>query len=212
MVSSSSHRGCAAAPQPGYDREGWPLLIAAVLPLLAANAGCAEEGSVGAYRLELYDRPVQCAAEQNECTDAAGEAVPPERLRGTANVGRLASRFSPDGIYVYLEFRRANGVIGLLELDIPAPQASRSARAQPRLHLLELQGEQVVFRSARALGRVELPLEPECLCQDGRLELLFTDPGPDGVQGSPDDRVRRLSRAQFSRTGSFCRSPALLDV
>ncbi len=183
-----------------------------VCACLAASlgAGCAQDGKNGVASVDLYDRKVDCG--ELLCSDPARpEAVasPDDPGRGgIAFLSRAASQFGGSGLYLYLELQRPGGVVGVLELDLPAAAGG----AAPHAVYQELRGGVKLFSSGLRAGRVELPSSESCPCQDLRLELVFTDLGPDGIAGTDDDRTRRLSRGVVAASESFCLGPQLLSI
>jgi hypothetical protein len=136
----------------------------------------------------------------------------PQTARSRAFISSAASRYAPAGLYIYFELPRPDGAVAHVELDLPAGRGVGGPPGGPFLSYREFVDRRPVFRSQTASGRVEVPVG-DCPCRDGRLELLFTDPGPDGKLGSEDDLHRRLSRGRFAwNEDHFCRSAKLLDL
>ncbi len=187
-----------------------PLLSSALLAaaLLAPGLAAADEGQV---ELELYDRAVLCNGATNQCT--APDGAPAESLRAVLFMSTTASTQKPSGLYLFFQAVRASGAVLLVELDLPTVGAGA-----PVVSVKEYQGNKEVFSAQRVAARIELPSKllgkPDgCACLDGRLELLATSAGPDGVPGTADDEVRRLSRGRFNAAASgFCAGARVLDV
>jgi hypothetical protein len=168
---------------------------------------------VGQIEMLVYDEPVVCDADVGSCTTAGGETAAPISSRTEAFISSRASRYAP-GLYLYFDLPRPGGRFALVELDFPT---SAGVSNGPRLTYREYEDSRLVFRSSRATGRIEAPAAGSaagCGCQDGRLELVFTDAGFDGALDTADDDVRRLSHARFGRGegGAFCRAAKLLPV
>lgn len=172
---------------------------------LALLVTCAEPGQRGSYVLEFYPEEVDCSGSTGQCVDAAGETRTPELLRGVAWGSWILSHYRPRGFYLYQEMRLASGGLAVLELDYAPPL--QGSPEQGQLHYFETLGGEVVFRAARVTGRIEIPPGRDCACQDGRLELLLRDPGPDEALDTDDDLLRRLRHGQFTRDGTLCREP-----
>lgn len=184
-----------------------------VLTFCVLLASC-DGGGVGRVAVDVYDMPVVCDPDRDVCVSPDGDAASPLPSGGRAFLGDQASRYAPAGVFLYFELQRPKGVVALVELDFPTGAGVGGPPGGPFLTYREYSGEQLVFRSARAAGRIEAAaLDSGCDCQDGRFELVFTDPGPDGALDTSDDRVRRLSRGHYSRgEGAFCRAARLLAV
>ncbi len=173
-----------------------------LIALVEIGGGCAEPGQAGTYTLELYDQSVTCTTDSGRCRDDSGAVATGEQLAGAAWGSWLLSRHQPGGFYLYLELQRADGAVALLEMDVrPGPTDG----VRPHVAYREVLHGQPVFVATRVQGVIELPPGRDCKCQDGRFELRLTDAGPDGKLDSADDRVRHLSRAQYSRIAGFCR-------
>jgi len=187
------------------------LLLA--LPLCALFAGC-DNGSVGRVAVDVYDLPVDCDPDRDTCVSPDGDPASALPSGGRAFLGDQASRYAPAGLFLYFELQRPGGAIALVELDFPTGAGVGGPSGGPFLSYREYAGDQLIFRSTRAAGRIEAAAQDSgCDCQDGRFELVFTDPGPDGALDTADDRVRRLSRGRYSRgEGAFCRAARLLPV
>lgn len=171
------------------------LLIASTLPLLLAGCAPSTSSSPG-IELALGD----------------GVAAPSEYHRVPIRLSRSRSRFAPAGLLLEATVRRPSGARGTLRLDLPDPSAAQGA--SPVVSYGEQDaGGRVLFQSTRAAGRIELSADPGCPCQTGRLELLFVDPGPDGVLGGDDDRRRRLGSARIRVDDRpFCHARAAIPI
>lgn len=182
----------------------WSQLLALLLVLPVSS--CDETGQRGAFVVELFDAKVRCDPDDNSCRDAANErAEPVEQVHGIAFVSHLASS-DGNGTYLYLELARAAGTVGVLELDVPGA-------GMPRVSYREITrgGARETFEAHAIVGDIEVPAV-QCPCDDGRFELQLTDFGPDKIEGTTDDQIRRLSRGQFSRAGHYCRSSRLSRI
>lgn len=180
----------------------------------ALLCACAEDGANGVGTVDLYDRPVACDVETSLCSDPRRPdvRVAPDdpRRSGVSFTSRAASQYGASGLYLYLELHRPGGTIGSLELDLPT-DGGGGGRTPHAVYQEHRDGARVFSSGARA-GRVELPAGEGCPCQDILLELVFTDPGPDGILGSEDDQARRLSRGVVTAGGAFCLAPRLLTI
>jgi len=181
-------------------------LLLLLLLVATAGSGCAEQGSPGSYRFDLYDARVSCDPTADTC-QRDGAPAQPERVGGDAFVSRTASRFAPYGLYLYLELRRRDGTLGHLELDAPLLPTGNQ---QASLRYAETAADGELQQSVAVSGALELPGSPACACQDGRFDLEFVLPGPDQQLGTDDDLIRRLTRGSFSRTGARCHTPRIL--
>jgi hypothetical protein len=160
----------------------------------------------------VHDVPMVCDAARGSCgPDLEGATAQSSRTR--AFVSSKASRYGTGGMYIYFDLPRPEGLVAVVELDFPTGNGVGGPAGGPWLSYREYRGEQLVFRSERATGRIEAPWAG-CDCQDGRLELLFTDAGPDGALDTADDKVRWLGSARFGRGqgGAFCRPAQRLAV
>jgi len=175
-------------------------------------AACDEEVSPGLVELVLFDQPVTCDAATDICLSAKGRQVPGELVRAGAYLSRQASQYGEGGLYLYFEIQRPGGAVALVEVDVPAGHGVGSISDRPHFLYQEYLHGRLVFRSQKARGRVEVPVDRGCACQDGRLELIFTDPGPDRKAGTGDDQERRLSRGLFGLLRETCRRSKALDV
>jgi len=117
----------------------------------------------------LYDEDVTC-----EGTDCG---VPAEPFDGSAVVGEDASRFAPDGIYVYAWFWREDGRFVELEIDAPDPQL---AIDDPFVEYREWDGDTLVFESDVADGDVTVDARGEDSEVAGRFSLVLE--GDEGVR------------------------------
>lgn len=187
------------------------ITAAFTLALGSLLLGCEEPQSVRAVAsFRLFDRPVRCDPASERCATADGVAAPfEEHGLVRAYISAEASRFAPDGYYLYMELQRPGGQWAIVELDLPF---TGQLDQPPVASYLEYQGAERVFQATRVQGQVELQGDQSCPCQDGRLELLFSGPGADGELGTADDRVRRLSRAVFGRGRGLCLQPRTAEV
>lgn len=188
--------------------------LAVACGLAALLGACAQDGTNGVGSVDLYDRPVACDSQTALCSDPRlpGVRVAPDdpQRSGVSFTSRAASQYGESGLYLYLELHRPGGTIGSLELDLPTEGGS-AGRAPHAVYQEHRDGVRVFSSGARA-GRVELAAGESCPCQDTLLELVFTDPGPDGILGSEDDQTRRLSRGVVAAGGVFCLAPRLLTI
>ena len=187
-------------------RSSVPVAVAAI-----ALLSCTEPGPEVQVELLLYDQPVSCDAVLGSCLDPAGRAVSFENHRVVGYMSRAASQYGKGGLYLHFELSRATGAVAVVDLDVPAGTAAGSPALAPRLIYKEFKDGARVFDGQAAWGAVEVPMDPTCTCQDGRLELVFQDLGPDGKAGTSDDQVRRLSMGRFSLPES-CRNLKLLEI
>jgi hypothetical protein len=190
------------------------LLLAAALLV----GGCEDRANtVGRMEAFLFDQPVECELAKDQClTTEQPPAVPvPEHAAGRSFVSTSASRHAP-GLYLYFEFIRPTGAVAQVEIDLPTSQG-----ADPTQSYLKYQEHKdgiVSFSSSTASGSSLLPAHllgagQDCACEDGLLELVFVDHGPDKKAGTKDDQQRRLSRLRYSREQSYyCRNTRLQEV
>ncbi len=183
------------------------------IPLAAAGLlllSCATPGPEMQVELLLYDEPVQCDAALGSCSTLSGLAVRFEEHRVQGYMSRAASRFRGGGMYLHFEFERPTGAVAVVDLDVPTT-GSGGASDVAQLVYKEFTDGRRTFMGHAVFGTVQVPADPGCLCQDGRLELVFTDRGADGKAGTADDKVRRLSMGRFSQVHS-CRGVKVLDI
>ncbi len=192
-----------------WARTGTALLLA--VGLAGATLGCEQPDSKGMARVRIYDQPVICN-ENSGCLSLTQTMAPSEDQTAGAFVSRMTSRFGAGGLYLYFELRRTSGAVALVELDVPTTSKAGASAAAPHYVYLEYKDGKKVFDAHSVRGKVEVPASPSCACQDGRLELEFVDHGPDGVKGTLDDRVRRLSRGYFGLLSSSCRYARLTNI
>jgi hypothetical protein len=154
-------------------------------------AGCSAVPN-GAVELSLYEAAVNCEQPTGAaCLTPLGRQPAPERLADRAFISRQVSQYGDGyGYYLYFEVQRAGGVTAVLELDLPVSSRA-AADVEPRISYREFLAGDIRFDSTTAAGRVEVPSSDDCRCKDGRLELRFTAPGPDGVPGTHDDEHRQ---------------------
>ena len=188
-----------------------PFQLLLALGLAAAALSCEELETTARVGVRIYDEAVICN-ENAGCLSLIQNQVPSEDHNVAAYISRQASSFGPGGLYLYFEVRRTSGAVALVEMDVPTSnQAGPSTRTATYVYR-EYKGNQKVFDADSVRGKIEAPSSSTCPCQDGRLELQFTDHGPDGVLGTPDDRVRRLSRGYFGLISSSCRYARLANI
>ena len=185
------------------------LLLA--LGLAGATLSCDELETEGMIRVRIYDEAVICNVNAG-CLSLTQTQVPSEEQYVSAYISRQASRFGAGGMYLYFEMRRSSGAVALVEMDVPTTNKAGGAAMAPHYVYREYKGSKKVFDGTSVRGKVEAPSSATCPCQDGRLELEFTDHGPDGVLGTTDDRVRRLSRGYFGLLSTSCRYAQLTNI
>lgn len=186
----------------------WQLSLGALI----LAAGCDREENKGTIGLTLYDEPVICHEQLGRCLSPTQAAVPSESVTSQVYLSRAVSQYGLGGLYIYFELRRANGAVAVVELDVPTSSRAGGSAREPATLYKEFKDGKRVFHSTQARGRMELPASGACPCQDGLLELVFTDPGPDKVVGTPDDAVRRLSKGAFGLATTSCRYARLINV
>lgn len=172
------------------------------LGCVACLSSCATSAPFGYVDLWLS----QCQGDE----DCAAQSVAGEHFAAQALIDPSVSRYAPDGLYTYFELARADGSLGVLELDIPTDAPGDRPLADLQASYRELSGDEVRFAATQVSGQVVLPRsllredEPACACDDGGFSLRFVDAGDDGELGSDDDRVRQLSFGHIGRSDSFC--------
>lgn len=177
-------------------------------------SGCATTAPLG--HVELWLR--SCAGRSGDCDGVASDAAGDEHVTAQAFIDPSASHYAPHGLYTYFELQRADGSLGLFELDVPTDASDDLAIQHFRASYRELSGEQLRFASTHVDGRIAVPPgwrsmeDARCACDDGGFELRFVDPGDDRVTGSDDDRIRRLSWGRFGWSARFCRSLAPISI
>jgi hypothetical protein len=149
-----------------------------------------------------------------ELTLLDGSGTSGEYHRVPALIDRRRSQYGASGLYVLLRLRRLSGAAVEVELDVPVGRVAPDGQAPPpRASYLERIGGRTVFSAGRVTGRIEVSEDAGCRCQTGRLELLFSAPGPDGALGTPDDETRRISRARLRRDARpFCHAAEELPI
>jgi len=185
--------------------------LALALGLGCAALSCEELEPTGKTSVRIYDEAVVCH-EHAGCLSQTQTQVPSEDHNVAAYISRQASRYGDGGLYVYFEIRRTSGAVVLVELDVPTTNRAGATARAPHYIYREYKGGKKIFDATRVRGKVEVPISSTCPCQDGRLELEFTDLGPDKVHGTLDDRVRRLSRGYFGLISSSCRYARLTSI
>jgi hypothetical protein len=107
-------------------------------------SGCAASTDLpGRVSGLVYDEDVTC-----EGTDCGALAEP---FDASAVVGEDASRFAPEGVYIYGWFWREDGRFVEVEIDAPDPTL---AIDEPVIEYREWQGNELVFESEEAEGEV----------------------------------------------------------
>jgi hypothetical protein len=185
-----------------------------LLASLAGVGSCASSASLGHVDLWLKS----CNGHADDCDDASASVAAEEYVHTQAFFDASSSRYAPHGLYTYFELPRADGSVGILELDLPTNGANGQPLTNFQASYRELSGDQVLFSSRKVEGRLELPpgfaadQEPVCACDDGAFALRFIDAGPDRVRGTDDDRVRHLSWGRIGRSEHFCRGLAPMAI
>ena len=184
-------------------RLPWPLLLAPVLA--AAGLACNTSDVTTRVTASLYEQAVRCDGSATCTPDPAGPPVTSERLDVAGILSSGASQYDP-GLYLYAGGFRADGAFFELELDVPAyvGEETREVSASYReyFHALPL------FQSARVGGEIQIvALAGDSGPYAGIFDLLFTDFGPDGSPGTPDDRVRSLRFGSFTLSGREPENP-----
>lgn len=181
---------------------------------------------MGRIELELFEGQVVCDPMFGTCARGEGDAATAEALEAWAFLSTETSQFAPYGLYLYSEATREGGTRVELEVDMPVdPSRIDSPRiggaSAVRATYRERHEGVVVFEVdpaagwGRVHGKVELARDlmgEYCPCPDGRLELVFVDPGPDEALDTSDDRHRRVSRAVFSWEDELCALARRLDA
>ena len=188
-----------------------PIQLLLAFCLAGAALSCEELETEARVGVRIYDEAVICN-ENAGCLSLVQSQVPSEDLNVSAYISRQASRFGPGGLYLYFEARRTSGAVALMEMDVPTTNSAGASVRTATYIYREYKGGKKVFDATSVRGKIEVPSSSTCRCQDGRLELQFTDHGPDGVLGTPDDRVRRLSRGYFGLISSSCRYARLTNI
>jgi hypothetical protein len=192
--------------------------LSLLLTMALLVGGCEDRANtVGRMEAFLFDLPVECELAKDQClTKEQPPAVPvPEHTAGRSFVSTGASRHAP-GLYLYFEFIRPSGVVAQVEVDLPTGPGADHTRSY--LKYQEYKDGVLSFSSSAATGALLLPAHmlgagADCACEDGLLELVFTDHGPDKKAGTKDDQQRRLSRLRYSREKSYyCRNARLQEV
>jgi hypothetical protein len=165
---------------------------AAWLAACAAIGGCAQGAPLGRVEVWLRDDGAQ----------------PGEYVHAQAFIDPSVSRYAPHGYYAYAELPRADGTLGVLEIDVPtdAPEGQPLPRAAASYR--ELSGTRVRFESRDVRGRVVVPdavdtaSDTGCACEDSGFSLTFDGGGEE----------RRLSFGRMGWQEPFCRPRAELDM
>ncbi len=160
---------------------------------LLASASCQGASDGGQVIAGRYERAVLC--DDEACYDeATGALVEDRSIEGFAF---LASQ-DGDDLLVYGEFPLEDGA-GYLEIDVQDGEGD--------VRYVELTGGEESFRSARAVGTLEIPADPlgeECGCITGRFQLRLSDPGGDGELDTSDDLVRHLTTGRYTGGDDYC--------
>ncbi|MCA9671310.1 MAG: hypothetical protein KC503_37190, partial [Myxococcales bacterium] len=196
----------------------WPIYRKLLLlACLAVASGCGQ--SQPAFELSLVDGAASCDA--NGCKDASGTPLQAPRYRGHAwyTLGRSVGGEKKLPYWhadISMMWRRPGKVTVVLDMSLPLPDRSRvpAIAPPPKVRYEEVAADgTLVFRAQRASGRVELTIDDSCPCQTGRIELLLRDAGPDGKLDTPDDRLRRITRARLRRDDRpFCHRSEVLPI
>jgi hypothetical protein len=187
----------------------WLALAAAL-----GAAGCATAAPLGHAELWLQS----CAGRAGSCADSPPSPAGGEHFVVQAFIDPSASRYAPHGLYAYFELPRADGSLGIVELDVPTDAPADTALEHVQASYRELSGEQLRFDSSAVEGRVAVPqawtvaADSSCSCDDGGFELRFVDAGEDRIPATADDRFRRLSLGRFGLSEGFCRSPVPMSI
>lgn len=188
------------------------LFLVALLMLPGCLLG-PDERPASAVEFTLYDQPVTCENGAATCRDASGQLVSGEyhRVRTDARLWRSGAQAS---LRLRLSLQRPRGERGVLSLAVPlGTSASVAARPAPVLSYSESFGGTTTFVGEHVAGRLEVSVDPSCACQVGRFELVFIDPGADGLRGTADDRVRRLGAGRLRLDARpFCHGRSALTV
>ncbi len=179
------------------------------LPLIcvvaAAGLACNTSDVTTRVTATVFDQPVRCDASATCTPEPAAPPATSERLDVAGILSSGASRYDP-GLYVYAGGFRADGAFFELELDVPAyvGEEIRDVSASYR----EYFHASPIFLSAKAGGEIRIvALAGQDGPYAGIFDLLFTDYGPDGVVGTPDDRVRSLRLGSFTLSGKEPENP-----
>jgi hypothetical protein len=182
---------------------------------VVAIGSCAASAPLGHVEAWLRD----CDRASGACADdMGGSGFDGEHIEAQAFIDREASRYAPHGLYAYFELTRANGVVGVFELDVPTDAPEDAAAPQFEASYRELNGDRVSFASAAVRGRVAVPESPaarsdaDCACDDTGFALTFIDPGADHAIGTGDDAQRRLSLGRMGWSDQFCRSRQVMPI
>jgi hypothetical protein len=169
----------------------WFLLAAGLLVLASgvlSMLGCSQEDVSGRLSCVLYEEQVECDSQGCVAPDG-GVAVEVPVEATQVVISSEASRFQPDGVYVYAELAAPEAALGVLELDVPRRNAG-----VPYASYEEWRGTEQVFHAARTAGTITVAPVGD---QRGRFLLRLDDPGPDGVLGTDDDLTRVLASGEY---------------
>jgi hypothetical protein len=167
------------------------LLAAGLFVLLGgllALVGCSAEQVAGHLTCQLYDQAVACDSLGCVAPDGGTAAEIPVAATQVV-ISTEASKFQPDGVYVYAELAAPAETLGVLELDVP-----RHGAGQATVAYGEWRGAEQVFRATRTAGTVVLAPPGD---QRGRFLLRVDDSGADGALGTADDQTRVLAAGEF---------------
>ncbi len=137
--------------------------------------------------------------ENGVCRDGGGIEVPGRHVDVRAVASASASRFSPKGTYIYIDYMRGERFVEM-EMDFPTEEGTDTA-----IHAVMREYEQgeLAFESTAVDGTIQIvfPGEPYRIPGYGSFHLRFLDAGPDGDAGTTDDRIREIANAVFEIEG-----------
>jgi hypothetical protein len=172
-----------------------------VAALLGGLVGCAQEDVTGRLSCVVYDDEVAC--DQQGCVAPDGGVADETPVEATlVLVSNEASRFQPDGVYVYAELPAPAAALGVLELDVP-----RNGAGEPFVAYGEWRGTEPVFTATRTAGTIVVAPAGD---RRGRFLLRLDDSGPDGELGTADDLVRVLAAGVYGPSGAAAPAEAPL--
>jgi len=161
------------------------------------------------FSATLYDRPVTCSPYGYSCYDTEGGVEGDEVLSSAERQPSLI--FGEAGLTLSFEIRRRMGGVGHLDLELPLNQPS-SQTNDILLAYVETGEDGVVFEGRLVSAFLELAESSACPCTNIRVEALFWDVGPDGVEGSADDQERRINGGVIAEGGVSCRGNITLPL
>lgn len=167
------------------------ILIVAACPFCAAGCGGPDEYATITFR--EFETDVVCGRD-GTCVDDEGNEVGGMDVVSDGFMSGNASRFSPDGMYVFWSYERGGRYVEV-ELDVPV---NVTGEVPSVTTLREYEGGREVFHTDASRGIVTIvrASRGDATAQ-GTFELMFTFFGPDGQEGTADDEVR------FLRCGTF---------